>query len=123
MGVVRAVPFSLLPEMASAGARRMLAPLRIATRRSWFYRRLLKGALADHFVFHPHDALPRKLEDADALLRGRFRFHGVYRRQRRFDIQIATDHRVEAENSVQKIAGVVRRQRHNTSGIRWRDGA
>ena len=62
--------------MASAGARRMLAPLRIAARRSWFYRRLLKGALADHFVFHPHDALPRKLEDADALLRGRFRFHG-----------------------------------------------
>jgi uncharacterized heparinase superfamily protein len=74
--VIGAVPFSLLPEMASAGARRMLAPLRIAARRSWFYRRLLKGALADHFVFHPHDALPRKLEDADALLRGRFRFHG-----------------------------------------------
>ena len=62
--------------MAGAGARRMLAPLRIGWRRSWFYRRLLKGALADHFVFHPHDALPRKLEDADALLRGRFRFHG-----------------------------------------------
>jgi uncharacterized heparinase superfamily protein len=74
--MVRAIPLSLLPEMASAGARRVLAPLRIATRRSWFYRRLLKGALADHFVFHPHDALPRKLEDADALLRGRFRFHG-----------------------------------------------
>ncbi len=74
--MARAVPFSLLPEMASAGARRMLAPLRIASRRSWFYRRLLKGALADHFVFHPHDALPRKLEDADALLRGRFRFRG-----------------------------------------------
>ena len=46
------------------------------TRRSWFYRRLLKGQLADHIVFHPHDALPRRLEDADALLRGRFRFHG-----------------------------------------------
>jgi uncharacterized heparinase superfamily protein len=74
--VVRAVPYRLLPEMASAVVRRVLAPLRVASRRSWFYRRLLKGALADHFVFHPHDALPRKLEDADALLRGRFRFHG-----------------------------------------------
>jgi uncharacterized heparinase superfamily protein len=27
-------------------------------------------------AFHPHDALPRKLEDAYALLRGRFRFRG-----------------------------------------------
>lgn len=71
-----AVPLSLLPEIIGAGARRMLAPLRIARRRSWFYRRLLRGALADHFAFHPHDALPRKLEEADALLRGRFRFHG-----------------------------------------------
>ena len=53
-----------------------MAPLRIGWRRSWFFRRGLKGQLADHFVFHPHDALPRKLEDADALLRGRFRFHG-----------------------------------------------
>jgi uncharacterized heparinase superfamily protein len=74
--VASAVPFSLLPEIIGAGARRMLAPLRKARRRSWFYRRLLKGALADHIAFHPHDALPRKLEEADALLRGRFRFHG-----------------------------------------------
>ncbi len=70
------LPLSLLPELSGAGLRRVLAPLRIWSRRSWFYRRLLKGQLADHFVFHPHDALPRKLEDADALLRGRFRFHG-----------------------------------------------
>ncbi len=74
--MTRGVPLSLLPEITGAGARRVLAPLRVWGRRSWFYRRLLKGALADHFVFHPHDALPRKLEDADALLRGRFRFHG-----------------------------------------------
>ena len=74
--MTRGVPLSLLPEITGAGARRVLTPLRVWLRRSWFYRRLLKGALADHFVFHPHDALPRKLEDADALLRGRFRFHG-----------------------------------------------
>jgi uncharacterized heparinase superfamily protein len=72
----RAVPVSLAPEMMKEGAWRLLAPLRIAGRRSWFYRRRLKGPLADHFAFQPHDPLPRKLEDADALLRGRFRFHG-----------------------------------------------
>ena len=71
-----ALPLNLMPEIAGAGARRLMAPLRTQRRRSWFYRRRLKGQLGDHFVFHPHDALPRKLEDADALLRGRFRFHG-----------------------------------------------
>jgi uncharacterized heparinase superfamily protein len=66
----------LLPEMAQAAAFRGLAPLRTAMRRNWFYRRLLQGQLADHFAVQPYDALPRRLEDADALLRGRFRFHG-----------------------------------------------
>src|ERR1700685_4487235 len=67
---------SLLPELSRAGWRKTATPLRVTWRRSWPYRRLLKGPLADHIVFHPHDAMPRKLEDADALLRGRFRFHG-----------------------------------------------
>ncbi|HWF63825.1 MAG TPA: heparinase II/III family protein, partial [Rhizomicrobium sp.] len=67
---------SLLPEMMEAGARRMLTPLRVWWRRNWFYRRLLKGPLTDHIAFQPHDACSRRLEDADALLRGRFRFHG-----------------------------------------------
>ncbi|HWA68969.1 MAG TPA: heparinase II/III family protein [Rhizomicrobium sp.] len=67
----------LLPELMRSGLRLALAPLRVAWRRSWIYRRFLKGLLADHIVFHPWDALPRRLEEADALLRGRFRFHGV----------------------------------------------
>jgi len=66
----------LLPDLARAGTRRALTPLRVAWRRSFLYRRFLKGQLADHIVFHPWDALPRRLEEADALLRGRFRFHG-----------------------------------------------
>lgn len=66
----------MMPEIARAALRRLLAPLRTAWRRNWFYRRLLKGRLSDRIVFHPHDALPRRLEDADALLRGRFRFAG-----------------------------------------------
>ena len=69
-------PLSLLPEMIRVLWRRLLHGPRLLWRRSWFYGRLLKGPLADRIVFHPYDPKPRRLEDADALLRGRFRFHG-----------------------------------------------
>ena len=65
-----------MPEIARAGLQKLVAPLRTAWRRNWFYRHLLKGKLSDRFLFHPYDALPRNLEDADLLLRGRFRFAG-----------------------------------------------
>jgi uncharacterized heparinase superfamily protein len=66
----------LLPELIPAGVRRLATPLRVWWRGSWLYHRFLKGQLADHIVFHPWDALPRRLEEADSLLRGRFRFYG-----------------------------------------------
>src|SRR6185312_439993 len=71
-----AVSINLLPELMEAGMRRMLTPFRVWRRRNWFYRRLLKGPLTDHIAFQPHDSCPRRLEDADALFKGRFRFHG-----------------------------------------------
>lgn len=71
-----AVPLNLLPEMIKALGWEVLAPLRVWMRRNWFYRRLLRGPLTDHIAFHPQDFLPRRLEEADALLRGRFRFAG-----------------------------------------------
>jgi uncharacterized heparinase superfamily protein len=71
-----AVPLNLLPEMIQAMAWQAFAPWRSWTRGNWFYRRLLRGPLADHIVFHPHDSRPWRLEDADALLRRRFRFAG-----------------------------------------------
>jgi uncharacterized heparinase superfamily protein len=67
----------LLPDLSRAAVRRLASPVRVWWRGNWFYRRLLKGQLADHIVFHPWDAAPRRLEEADSLLRGRFRFHGV----------------------------------------------
>jgi uncharacterized heparinase superfamily protein len=67
----------LLPDLARAATRRAATPFRIWWRRNWFYRRLLRGPLADHIVFHPWDAAPRRLEEADSLLRGRFRFYGA----------------------------------------------
>ncbi|HWC63011.1 MAG TPA: heparinase II/III family protein, partial [Rhizomicrobium sp.] len=74
--MARGAGLDLLPEMMEAGARRLLAPLRTALRASALYRQLLKGPLADHLAFQPHDPGQGRLEDADALLRGRFRFHG-----------------------------------------------
>jgi uncharacterized heparinase superfamily protein len=69
-------PLSLLPEFLVALVRRALRPLKIAWRRSWIYRRLLSGKMPDRIVFYPYDALPRRLDEADALLRGRFRLAG-----------------------------------------------
>jgi uncharacterized heparinase superfamily protein len=68
---------ALLPDLSRAAARRLARPFRVWWRGNWFYRRLLQGQLADHIVFHPWDAAPRRLEEADSLLRGRFRFHGA----------------------------------------------
>jgi uncharacterized heparinase superfamily protein len=70
------LPIGLLPEVVGALLRGWFRPLRVWYRRTWLYRRFLTGPLADRILFHPHDALPRRLEDADALLRGRFRFAG-----------------------------------------------
>ncbi len=69
-------PLGLWPEILRGLLRRWLRPFRVLWRRSFLYRGFLKGKLSDHIRFYPYDALPRRLEDADALLRGRFRFAG-----------------------------------------------
>jgi len=69
-------PLRLYPEMIQVAWQRAMTPLKTFWRRTWFYRRLLKGPITDRIRFNPYDALPRRLEDADAALRGRFRFHG-----------------------------------------------
>ncbi|MGZ5932531.1 MAG: hypothetical protein ACXWLW_10250, partial [Rhizomicrobium sp.] len=62
--------------MARVALWRGFRGVRIWYRRTWLYRRFLTGPLSDRILFHPYDALPRRLEDADWLLRGRFRFVG-----------------------------------------------
>ncbi|MGA7675563.1 MAG: heparinase II/III family protein [Rhizomicrobium sp.] len=69
-------PLALFPEATGVALWRLGGGLRRWRRRTWLYRQFLKGPLADRIAFHPYDALPRRLEDADALLRGRFRFDG-----------------------------------------------
>ncbi|MDE1939253.1 MAG: heparinase II/III family protein [Alphaproteobacteria bacterium] len=70
------LPLSLFFEAAAVAFWRAGVGLRRWRRSTWLYRRFLKGTLADRIAFHPYDALPRRLEDADALLRGKFRFNG-----------------------------------------------
>ncbi|MGZ5923565.1 MAG: heparinase II/III family protein [Rhizomicrobium sp.] len=72
----RLPPIRLFPEMARVALWRGFRGVRIWYRRTWLYRRFLTGPLSDRILFHPYDALPRRLEDADWLLRGRFRFVG-----------------------------------------------
>jgi uncharacterized heparinase superfamily protein len=72
----RVSTFSLLPELFRTLLWRMLRGVRVWYRGTWLYRRFLTGPLSDRVLFHPYDAMPRRLEDADALLRGRFRFFG-----------------------------------------------
>lgn len=66
----------MAPELWEAILRRALTPLRVSWRRSAIYRRIFRGQLPDRIRYHPFDALPRRLEDADALLKGYFRFGG-----------------------------------------------
>ena len=66
----------MVPDLCSAALRFLLAPLRVGWRGSWFYRQFLHGRMADRIRHQPFDCLPRRLEEADALLRHKFRFAG-----------------------------------------------
>lgn len=67
----------LLPEALKVYSWRLMAGPRQWWRSSWFFRRLfLSGQLSDHIAYQPQDLMPRRLDEADALLRGRFRFEG-----------------------------------------------
>jgi uncharacterized heparinase superfamily protein len=69
-------PLALLPEALKASLWQSLAGWRCWYRSSWVYRRLLKGQLTDHIDYQPQDLHPRRLDEADALLRARFKFEG-----------------------------------------------
>ncbi|HEX4157828.1 MAG TPA: heparinase II/III family protein [Rhizomicrobium sp.] len=67
---------AMVPELCTAGLRLALAPWRRVWRGSWIYRQFLRGRMPDRIRHQPFDARPRRLEDADAFLRSRFRFAG-----------------------------------------------
>ena len=72
----RPLPLALLPELLLALWWKVVSPFRTFWRRSWLYRRTLKGKMPDRILFHPYDAIPKQLQTADQLLRGRFAFAG-----------------------------------------------
>lgn len=80
MGGKRSAPrlsVSLIGEMLSAQAFHWAKPFREGVRGNVLYRWVVcGGAPPERLLFHPFDAAPRKLEEAEALLRGRFQFAG-----------------------------------------------
>lgn len=69
---------SLLGELAQAQLYRWGRPFREWVRGNTLYRWVVcRGHVPEHVLFHPFDAMPRKLEDAEALLHGRFTFGGA----------------------------------------------
>jgi uncharacterized heparinase superfamily protein len=74
--VKRHAPRTLWPQVAVKLAWGAFAPVLHGLRRSWIYRGTLQGVLPDRFLFTPADPRARKLDEADAILRGRFRLAG-----------------------------------------------
>jgi uncharacterized heparinase superfamily protein len=67
---------ALWPHAAQVGLARAFRPLAIWLRAGWLYRQTLGGPVPDDIHFHPDDPRTRRLDEADAFMRGRFRFAG-----------------------------------------------
>jgi uncharacterized heparinase superfamily protein len=67
---------ALWPDAARMGLRLAFKPLAIWLRGGWLYRQTLGGPVPDGICFYPDDPRARRLDDADAFMRGRFRFSG-----------------------------------------------
>src|ERR1700704_220421 len=67
---------ALWPDAALTGLRRAFRPLAIWLRGGWLYRQTLGGPVPDRIDFYPDDPRTQRLDEADAFMRGRFRFAG-----------------------------------------------
>ena len=73
----RAPPrWALWPEAGRAALKRAYAPMILWFRSGWLYRQTFRGSVPDRILFHPIDSRTRRLDDADAFMRGRFRLAG-----------------------------------------------
>ena len=66
----------LWPDAARTALRRAFGPVVVWLRGGWLYRQTLYGPVPDRINFYPDDPRTRRLDDADAFMRGRFRFAG-----------------------------------------------
>jgi uncharacterized heparinase superfamily protein len=55
---------------------RSFEPLLFRLRQSWLYRLSFNGPITDRILYPPSDSRPCRLDEADALMRGRFRLAG-----------------------------------------------
>jgi uncharacterized heparinase superfamily protein len=67
---------ALFPEALRIFFRRSIDTIAANLRRGWFYRLGYRGSITDRIEFHPLDWRARRLDEADAYFRGRFRFAG-----------------------------------------------
>lgn len=86
---------ALWPEAARNVARYGFEPLFAWLRRGWLYRSTLRGPVPDRIIFYPHDPSTRRLDDADAMFRGRFHLAGEMVEAKKgsiFDRRLPGDH-------------------------------
>jgi len=67
---------ALWRQAARVAVARALQPAILWFRQSWLYRQSFRGPVPGRILFHPSDPRVRRLDDADAFMRGRFRFGG-----------------------------------------------
>ena len=67
---------ALFPEAAKIGLERGFDALAVLLRQTWLYRYTLTGPVPDRIHAYTDDLRERALQDADALMRGRFRLAG-----------------------------------------------
>src|SRR5215472_8454224 len=66
-------PLELWREAASVAWRRFVLSVLLWFRSGWLYRQTLRGPVPNRIQFYPDDPRMRRLEDADAFMRGKFR--------------------------------------------------
>jgi uncharacterized heparinase superfamily protein len=69
-------PMALVPEAARIVLARGIDDAMSLVRQTWFYRQTLSGPVPSRIYAHTDDHRTRVLQDADALMRGRFRLAG-----------------------------------------------
>lgn len=67
---------ALWREALNAATQKALDPVRTTLRSGWLYRQTMYGPVPDRIAVQPNDPRARRLDEADAMFKGRFRLGG-----------------------------------------------
>jgi uncharacterized heparinase superfamily protein len=67
---------ALWPDAVRMALRHAFRPVAVWLRGGWLYRQTFRGPVSERIHFYPRDPRTQRLDDADAFMRGRFRFAG-----------------------------------------------